>query len=164
MADASAPKPLELSRYCVPFTPFSGKLEEVTLCLVTTAAVRHRDDRPFDTAGDVTFRTIGGDVEAGHQRLRDAVARQRGADVAQPDSGIVRNAQQHSCVIRQKTPLCHPLAVAEKGRDEIPHAPRTSRIRNRILFCAVDRKSAPPARRSAMPHATVPIGLPLGSR
>ncbi len=71
MADASAPKPLELSRYCVPFTPFAGKLEEATICLVTTAAVRHRDDRPFDTAGDVTHREIGGDVEARDLRYDD---------------------------------------------------------------------------------------------
>ena len=54
------PKPLELSRYCVPFTPFKGKLEDAIICLVSTAGVRARSDRPFDTDGDATFRTIGG--------------------------------------------------------------------------------------------------------
>lgn len=55
-----AEKPLEMSRYCVPFTPFRKKLEESTICLVTTAAVRRKDDSPFNVEGDTTFRTIGG--------------------------------------------------------------------------------------------------------
>jgi hypothetical protein len=54
------PKPLELSRYCVPFTPFKGKLEDAIVCLVSTAAVRTRTDEPFNTDGDATIRTIGG--------------------------------------------------------------------------------------------------------
>lgn len=55
MADA---KPLEMSRYCVPYTPFRKKLEESSICLVTTAAVRHREDKPFELEGDTSFRTI----------------------------------------------------------------------------------------------------------
>ncbi len=60
MANDALPKPLELSRYCVPFTPFRGKLEEVTLCVVSTAGVREKKDRPFDTEGDSTYRVISG--------------------------------------------------------------------------------------------------------
>ncbi len=71
MADASAPRPLELSRYCVPFTPFTGELAEASICLVSTAAVRHRDDRPFDTDGDVTWREISGDAAAKDLRYDD---------------------------------------------------------------------------------------------
>jgi D-proline reductase (dithiol) PrdB len=71
MADPSAPKPLELSRYCVPFTPFTAKLETAEICLVSTAAVRHRDDRPFDPGGDVTWREISGDAEAKDLRYDD---------------------------------------------------------------------------------------------
>ena len=55
-------KPLELSRYCVPFTPFRGRVEEATLCLVSTAGVRERTDAPFDVEGDTTYRVISGDV------------------------------------------------------------------------------------------------------
>ncbi|OFX21874.1 MAG: hypothetical protein A2V77_20370 [Anaeromyxobacter sp. RBG_16_69_14] len=55
-------KPLELSRYCVPFTPFRGRIEEATLCLVSTAGVRERRDAPFDVEGDTTYRVISGDV------------------------------------------------------------------------------------------------------
>jgi D-proline reductase (dithiol) PrdB len=71
MAEASAPKPLELSRYCVPFTPFKAKLEDVSICIVSTAAVRHKDDRPFNTDGDTTWRAIASDAEAKDLRYDD---------------------------------------------------------------------------------------------
>jgi D-proline reductase (dithiol) PrdB len=65
-------KPLELSRYCVPFTPFKKTLEESTLCLVTTAAVRHKDDTPFNLEGDATFRTIARGVTTEDLKYDDA--------------------------------------------------------------------------------------------
>jgi hypothetical protein len=71
MTAAAEPKPLELSRYCVPFTPFQGKLEETSICLVSTAGVRHRDDAPFNTEGDATWRVIGSDVAAKDLRYDD---------------------------------------------------------------------------------------------
>ena len=69
MADV---KPLEMSRYCVPFTPFKKALEESTVCLVTTAAVRHKDDTPFNVEGDTTFRTILSASEGKDLRYDDA--------------------------------------------------------------------------------------------
>jgi D-proline reductase (dithiol) PrdB len=69
MADV---KPLEMSRYCVPFTPFKKALEESTICLVTTAAVRHKDDTPFNVEGDTTFRTILSSTEGADLRYDDA--------------------------------------------------------------------------------------------
>ncbi len=57
-------KPLELSRYCIPFTPFRKKLEECSICLVTTAAVRHKEDKPFQLEGDTSFRIIPSDATA----------------------------------------------------------------------------------------------------
>jgi len=51
-------KPLEMSRYCVPFTPFKKRLEDSRVCLVSTAGVRKKDDRPFVLEGDTTFRVI----------------------------------------------------------------------------------------------------------
>ncbi len=71
MASEASPRPLELSRYCVPFTPFKGKLEEATICLVSTAGVRGKDDRPFDTDGDATWRAIPGEAEAKDLRYDD---------------------------------------------------------------------------------------------
>jgi hypothetical protein len=69
---ADAPKPLELSRYCVPFTPFQGKLEDASICLVTTAAVRYKDDRPFAVDGDTSWRVVDGEAEAKDLRYDDA--------------------------------------------------------------------------------------------
>jgi D-proline reductase (dithiol) PrdB len=57
-------KPLELSRYCVPYTPFRGKLEEAIVCLVSTAGVRTKDDKPFDTDGDTSWRVVSSEATA----------------------------------------------------------------------------------------------------
>lgn len=65
-------KPLELSRYCVPFTPFKKKLEESTILLVSTAAVRHKDDTPFNLEGDNGYRTILSSTGGADLRFDDA--------------------------------------------------------------------------------------------
>ena len=64
-------KPLELSRYCVPFTPFKKRLEDALVCLVSTAGVRKKDDRPFVLEGDTSFRTIGGEAVAADLAVDD---------------------------------------------------------------------------------------------
>ena len=65
-------KPIELSRYCIPFTPFKKKLEESVICLVTTAAVRHQNDTPFNVEGDNGFRAIDGEVTTAELAVDDA--------------------------------------------------------------------------------------------
>lgn len=62
---------LEMSRYCVPFTPFQKKLEESTICLVTTAAVYHQDSPPFKVEGDESFREIPGSAPTSELRYAD---------------------------------------------------------------------------------------------
>jgi D-proline reductase (dithiol) PrdB len=62
--EAAGAKPLELSRYCVPYTPFRGKMEEAIVCLVSTAGVRLKRDEAFNTEGDTTWRVIGSDATA----------------------------------------------------------------------------------------------------
>ena len=55
-----------LSRKCVPFTPFDGKLEKSTIAIVTAAGVHLKDQEPFnigDELGDLTYRVIPPDVE-----------------------------------------------------------------------------------------------------
>ncbi len=74
-------KPLELSRYCVPFTPFVKPLEESLVCLVTTAAVRAKADTPFNVEGDNTFRRIDSSLA--------------GADLAYDDAHY-----DHACIDR----------------------------------------------------------------
>ena len=65
-------KALELSRYCVPFTPFKRKLEEAVVCLVSTAGVRAKSDPPFNVEGDNSFRRIDGSLSAGDLAVDDA--------------------------------------------------------------------------------------------
>src|SRR5262249_62356885 len=56
-----------LSRKCVPFTPYQRELKRATVALVTAGGVHLKDQPPFNIAdelGDLTFRIIGGDVQA----------------------------------------------------------------------------------------------------
>jgi D-proline reductase (dithiol) PrdB len=62
---------IEMSRYCVPFTPFRGPLEEASVMLVSTAGVHHREDPPFATDGDTSFRVIAADARAADLRVAD---------------------------------------------------------------------------------------------
>jgi hypothetical protein len=64
--------PIELSRYCVPFTPFAKKLEDSLVCLVTTAAVRAKDDTPFNVEGDTSWRRIDSSLPASGLAIDDA--------------------------------------------------------------------------------------------
>jgi D-proline reductase (dithiol) PrdB len=67
-----AERPLELSRYCIPFTPFSKKLEESRICLVSTAAVRAKDQPPFQLEGDTSFRILEGSSRTTNLTYDDA--------------------------------------------------------------------------------------------
>jgi D-proline reductase (dithiol) PrdB len=48
----------ELSRHCIPWTPFKGKLEEAAVCLVSSAGVRLKTDTPYNTDGELSYRVI----------------------------------------------------------------------------------------------------------
>jgi D-proline reductase (dithiol) PrdB len=52
----------DLSRRCVPFTPPTRKLSEMTIAIVSTAGVHLKEQEPFSTEGDDTWRHIPGDV------------------------------------------------------------------------------------------------------
>lgn len=62
---------IEMSRYCVPFTPFRGQIEDAKVMLVSTAGVHHHSDPPFEPDGDTTFRAIPGDARASELRVAD---------------------------------------------------------------------------------------------
>ena len=65
-------KALELSRYCVPFTPFKRKLEESLVCLVSTAGVRAKADAPFNLEGDNSFKRIDASLSAAELAVDDS--------------------------------------------------------------------------------------------
>ena len=93
-------KALELSRYCVPFTPFKRKLEESLVCLVSTAGVRAKSDAPFDREGDNSFRRIDGSLSA--------------ADLAVDDSHY-----DHGCIDKDVNcvfPIDRLRSLAREGR------------------------------------------------
>lgn len=95
-----AEAPLELSRYCIPYTPFPGRLEEATICLVSTASVREKSDRRFQVEGDTTFRVIDGSKAC--------------ADLAYDDDHY-----DHACVDRDLNcvfPLDRLKELAREGR------------------------------------------------
>ncbi|MEW6732705.1 MAG: glycine/sarcosine/betaine reductase selenoprotein B family protein [Acidobacteriota bacterium] len=57
----------EMSRKCVPFTPYDRELSRATVALVTAGGVHRKDQPPFNIAddlGDLTYRVINGDVKA----------------------------------------------------------------------------------------------------
>lgn len=52
----------EISRKCVPFTPYDRDLARATVAIVTAAGVHRKDQEPFNIAdelGDLTYRIIG---------------------------------------------------------------------------------------------------------
>ncbi|HYF94337.1 MAG TPA: glycine/sarcosine/betaine reductase selenoprotein B family protein [Symbiobacteriaceae bacterium] len=52
----------DLSRRCVPYTPITRKLSDMTIAIVSTAGVHMKNQTPFATEGDDTWREIPGDV------------------------------------------------------------------------------------------------------
>lgn len=61
-----------LSRKCVPFTPFERTLDKSTIAIVTAGGVHLANEDGFNIAdelGDLTYRVIPPDVEAGHLKV-----------------------------------------------------------------------------------------------
>ena len=57
---------MAISRKCVPFTPFEGKLERATVAIVTAGGVHLKEQEAFNIAdelGDLGYRVITPDVE-----------------------------------------------------------------------------------------------------
>jgi D-proline reductase (dithiol) PrdB len=64
--------PLELSRYCIPWTPLRRQLRDATVMLVSTAGIYHPPDPPFDVEGDLSYRRIPSSATAAELRYADA--------------------------------------------------------------------------------------------
>jgi len=48
----------EISRFCIPYTPFEGKLETSRVGIVTTTGVHLKSQPHFTTEGDNSYRLI----------------------------------------------------------------------------------------------------------
>lgn len=55
---------MELSRKAIPYTPNPQSLKDMTIMIVSTAGAHLKDQEPFDTAGDISYRVIPGDAKA----------------------------------------------------------------------------------------------------
>lgn len=56
-----------LSRKCVPFTPFDGELSKATVSIVTAAGVHQKDQEAFNIAdelGDLTYRVMDEEIQS----------------------------------------------------------------------------------------------------
>ncbi|MBI1746391.1 MAG: hypothetical protein HYR55_07365 [Acidobacteria bacterium] len=56
---------IEISRNCIPYTPFRGQLEESRICLVSNAGVYIQGEQEaFNLKGDLTTRKIPSDIDS----------------------------------------------------------------------------------------------------
>ena len=49
---------VEISRFCIPYTPFSGEVASARVGIVSTAGVHLKSQEPFVPEGDTTYRLI----------------------------------------------------------------------------------------------------------
>ena len=61
-----------LSRRCVPFTPFDGKLSESLVALVSKAGIHLKSQQPFSLEGDNSLRVLPGDVVGAELMVTDS--------------------------------------------------------------------------------------------
>ena len=59
-----------MSRKCVPYTPVTAKLAELTVALVSSTGVYLDGQEPFSGNGDETFRVIPGDATSSQLRFK----------------------------------------------------------------------------------------------
>jgi D-proline reductase (dithiol) PrdB len=55
---------MEMSRKAIPYTPNPMALKDMTIMIVSTAGAHLKEQEPFNTEGDLTYRVIPGDVKA----------------------------------------------------------------------------------------------------
>ncbi len=63
---------MAMSRRCVPFTPFEGKLSESVVALVSKAGVHLKSQEPFNLEGDNSLRVFPGDVVGSDMVITDS--------------------------------------------------------------------------------------------
>ena len=59
-----------MSRKCVPYTPVSGNLHELTVALVSSSGVYVEGQEPYGDNGDDTYRVIASETPASALRFR----------------------------------------------------------------------------------------------
>lgn len=60
---------MDISRLCIPYTPFEGELSKSKVCIVSHAGVHLSDQEPYNTEGDTSIRIILGDVDSSKLKI-----------------------------------------------------------------------------------------------
>jgi D-proline reductase (dithiol) PrdB len=71
---------LVMSRKCVPYTPVTAKLAEMTVALVSSTGVYLNDQPPFGDDTDTSYRVIPGDADATALRFKHGHFDESGAN------------------------------------------------------------------------------------
>lgn len=66
---AKGPRRIVASRHRGAWTPFKGSLTSVRVALITSAAIRHADQRAFEPPEDTSYRAVALDVTASELRI-----------------------------------------------------------------------------------------------
>jgi len=61
---------LQMSRKCVPYTPLTSRLAELSVALVSSTGVYLEGQQPFTDNGDETFRVLPGDLNVSDLRFK----------------------------------------------------------------------------------------------
>lgn len=61
---------LQMSRKCVPYTPVTSKLAELTVALVSSSGVYLEGQPPYTDNGDESFRVLPGDLNVADLRFK----------------------------------------------------------------------------------------------
>ena len=61
---------LQMSRKCVPYTPVTSKLAELTIALVSSSGVYLEGQPPYTDNGDESFRLLPGDLNLSDLRFK----------------------------------------------------------------------------------------------
>jgi D-proline reductase (dithiol) PrdB len=61
---------LQMSRKCVPYTPVTMKLAEMSVALVSSTGVYLKDQEPFTENGDESYRVLPGELNVGDLRFK----------------------------------------------------------------------------------------------
>lgn len=61
---------LQMSRKCVPYTPFTGDLPELSVAIVSSTGIYLADQQPFNENGDDSYRVLPADFKVSDVRFK----------------------------------------------------------------------------------------------
>ena len=105
---AKGPRRIVASRHLGAWAPFKGPLSSARVALVTSAAVRHAEQPPFEPPEDTSFRAVAVDAGASELRIdhRSPVGTDARSDLEVVAPRAALTALVHSGKIGSAAPFC----------------------------------------------------------